>query len=312
MLNSFAQVCGVRRGCSPRKRTTTVQNELNPDMQEVLTMSDRQARKPGFTLIELLVVIAIIALLMAILVPVLSKVRKQAKSVECQANLRQQVLGMILYADDYDGAVITMGDKGMSVNELWFHKIAPYFGDREYAQDPSLHEGVMDIIKCPVAFKVSTTNAFGSGNFGTAERAWRGYHGGQASYSVNQWIVRSEFYDGLSAEEQGWHYKKLMEAKQETPVFGDGVWVGMWPHHTDDPPNLCGGTFLDPWRAGAQMTAMGCFCLDRHGMAINMGFVGGHVDKVKLADLWTLPWHKAFEPRYDMEEILRQKPRTRF
>src|SRR5512136_2226197 len=43
----------------------------------------------GFTLIELLVVISVIVLLMAILLPTLSRVRKQARAVGCQANLRQ-------------------------------------------------------------------------------------------------------------------------------------------------------------------------------------------------------------------------------
>ncbi|MEN6578050.1 MAG: type II secretion system protein, partial [Phycisphaerales bacterium] len=43
----------------------------------------------GFTLIELLVVIAVIAVLMAILMPALQRVRRQARAVACQSNLKQ-------------------------------------------------------------------------------------------------------------------------------------------------------------------------------------------------------------------------------
>ena len=64
-------------------------------------MRSRKA-KCGFTLIELLVVIAIIALLMAILLPSLSRARKQAKATRCQSNLKQIGLAMHAYATDYD------------------------------------------------------------------------------------------------------------------------------------------------------------------------------------------------------------------
>jgi len=59
--------------------------------------------RKGFTLIELLVVIAIIALLMAILVPALHRVRKQARFVRCKANLRSYGLMALMYADESDG-----------------------------------------------------------------------------------------------------------------------------------------------------------------------------------------------------------------
>ena len=57
-------------------------------------------KKRGFTLIELLVVIAIIAILMGILMPALQKVREQARQQSCGQRVRQQVLGLVMYADD--------------------------------------------------------------------------------------------------------------------------------------------------------------------------------------------------------------------
>jgi prepilin-type N-terminal cleavage/methylation domain-containing protein len=59
----------------------------------------------GFTLIELLVVIAIIALLLAILVPTLQRVRKQAKAVVCQSNQKQWALIFSVYTSDNDGKI---------------------------------------------------------------------------------------------------------------------------------------------------------------------------------------------------------------
>jgi prepilin-type N-terminal cleavage/methylation domain-containing protein/prepilin-type processing-associated H-X9-DG protein len=56
----------------------------------------------GFTLIELLVVIAIIAILMAILLPSLMRVREQARDVMCRANLRQYGVVQAMYLDDFD------------------------------------------------------------------------------------------------------------------------------------------------------------------------------------------------------------------
>ncbi len=56
----------------------------------------------GFTLIELLVVIAIIAILAAILFPVFAKAREKARQSACLSNVKQQALGVLQYAQDYD------------------------------------------------------------------------------------------------------------------------------------------------------------------------------------------------------------------
>jgi len=78
--------------------------------------SARRAR--GFTLIELLVVIAVIAILLSILLPSLTEVRRVARQVQCQSNQRQIALMMNVYADENDGAIVgSPSSSGADVEE---------------------------------------------------------------------------------------------------------------------------------------------------------------------------------------------------
>ena len=76
----------------------------------------------GFTLIELLVVIGILGLLIAILLPALTKARHQARRMACAGNLRQVGVAIHLYAEDFDDT-IPFGPAGRPVTGSNFYTV---------------------------------------------------------------------------------------------------------------------------------------------------------------------------------------------
>ncbi len=90
----------------------------------------------GFTLIELLVVIAIIALLAAILFPVFSRARENARKSSCANNLKQIGLGITQYAQDYDETMPAV-TVGTATGSRWHEQIQPYIKSRQVLVCPS-------------------------------------------------------------------------------------------------------------------------------------------------------------------------------
>ena len=100
-------------------------------------MCSKKMRKRvvGFTLIELLVVIAIIAILAAILFPVFARAREKARTAACQSNLKQIVLGILQYAQDYDERLPGAWASGTA--GLWSARIFPYVKNDQIFECPS-------------------------------------------------------------------------------------------------------------------------------------------------------------------------------
>jgi prepilin-type N-terminal cleavage/methylation domain-containing protein/prepilin-type processing-associated H-X9-DG protein len=97
----------------------------------------RVSRSQGFTLIELLVVIGIIGVLVAILLPALSRAREQAITLKCASNLRQVGTALFNYAAVNKGQLPAwskwqvVGGNGSGEDfpgEGWTEQLAPFAG----------------------------------------------------------------------------------------------------------------------------------------------------------------------------------------
>ncbi len=125
-------------------------------------------RRKAFTLIELLVVIAIIALLMGILVPALSRARKQTWGVYCLNNLKQMGIAMHAYAHDNDDFV----PRALDHKVKWLLVFMPLLGEK-YRHATDYRE--VDVYQCP-AFP---RTGMGQQNMSNAEQT--------VDYVVNAW-----------------------------------------------------------------------------------------------------------------------------
>lgn len=91
-------------------------------------------KRRGFTLIELLVVIAIIAILAAILFPVFAQAKAAAKNTSDISNLKQNTLGIIMYASDYDDVFPFGLDDAWNVS--WAVTTQPYTKNFDIYRSP--------------------------------------------------------------------------------------------------------------------------------------------------------------------------------
>ncbi len=233
-------------------------------------------RSKAFTLIELLVVIAIIALLMAILMPALQRVKKLARAVVCMANLKQWSLVWSMYCEENNG--FWLSGAGGGSGRWWFEPMM------------ELYESEPEMRVCPQA-----TKALGAGvhqGIGYwSNQAWQtgNYIG---SYGPNGWMCNpppgATSVWGRSPASDHWR-TPYVKGADNVPLFNGSWWVDAWPRERDQPPTTLGGPPDRP-----NVNEMERNCVDRHDGFLNVLFCDWSARKVGLKELWILKWHRSY------------------
>jgi prepilin-type N-terminal cleavage/methylation domain-containing protein len=103
--------------------------------------------KRGFTLIELLVVIAIIAILVALLLPVLGHAKATAKKTVCTSNIRQIDLALAMYVDDHADSIRAITNKE-AIYFTYKQSILPYLSRNGSSTNDALFACPADDFDC--------------------------------------------------------------------------------------------------------------------------------------------------------------------
>lgn len=267
-----------------------------------------EINKKAFTLIELLVVIAIIALLLSILSPALNKVKEQARVTVCKSNLKQ--LGMA-----FETYSVSNNNKSMStdVYYIWPFVIAPYFGLKNYSEDPeTAQQGVMKIIKCPSTKSPEPRET----NWGSDRFTWEHYQQvpGQnledceGSYGLNCWLAGMELqayvdHDWASQEQVTNNELRDGKARSGSPLLTDSCWFETVPMDPEEAntyyswydESIYPDMYRDYTGRNYDDRGMSRHCIDRHSLAINIVFADGRAEKVGIEDLWKIKWSRTFE-----------------
>jgi prepilin-type processing-associated H-X9-DG protein len=251
----------------------------------------------GFSVVELLVVIGIIALLIAILLPAISRVRAMAHATVCLARLQQLDDSYRMYMSDNRNQSFPFQEDVTSL--AWFELLQPYATN------------IPALLVCPQATEPGNMigsafmawgpeRTYASGGKPNVDWVLRGEYVG--SYGMNSWLFEPSLAQRPSIDPE--YARKMIQLPtrdaSHVPVLGDCIGPSARPDSTDTPPSdlihpLPYYSGIGPKPEGPK-GQMAYYCIDRHFHAINIAFLDGHCERTNLEELWKLRWNNSFEP----------------
>jgi prepilin-type N-terminal cleavage/methylation domain-containing protein len=223
----------------------------------------------GFTLLELLAVIATMAILAALLLPVLSKAKIKAQRTTCLSNLRQLSHAWFMYKDDYTDRLV----ESYPVNNSNAWVLGDMANPNEAVNTELLRQGKLYpynrnvlIYHCPTD-KGKTFN-------GKPVQTVR-------SYSMNSFLGARDLQVGAipsSASGYVWFYPKYSDIRRPSET---------WVLLDEDERSINDGFFVtDP--AAHEWIDFPAISAHRHGFSFGLDFADGHSEIWRHSDQRTL------------------------
>jgi prepilin-type processing-associated H-X9-DG protein len=250
-------------------------------------------KQTGLTLVELLVAVAVVTLFMATLLPCLQNSRSQAKAVLCTSNVKQLVIGLLVYEAENANFPYALDSTpkeppvGGYAGNLAYDRAGwwwfDYISDYSRPGYSSKGEGRKPVLWCP-------------------SRKIRNYkleaHVLHGNYGVNQSICKSSSGRENRVEFVGKPIRAtdVLHSSQTLLIVDSGYAMINWWHVTSKPPEPLGNTIEDTayipglrinekknlW-PGQEWDAIG----GRHPKkSVNVGFADGHSGRTETNELF--------------------------